>query len=76
LIEAAMAARARGVDVVFLDDAAERHLSEECLDEIADWMRVQLEGVTHGRFTGRILPSGREGLASVVAGEESTLFRG
>ena len=70
LIEAAMAARRRGVDVVLLDDAPDRALSEAELDAIAGWLTDRLVAVPDGRFTGRILPSHRAELASAVAGEE------
>lgn len=70
LIDAAMAARRRGVDVVLLDDAADRTLPEGDLDAIARWLAAQLETVPTGRFTGRLLPSGRGGLASAVVGDD------
>lgn len=76
LVDAAMAARRRGVDVVFLDDAPGHHLAEDTLDAIAHWMRGHMDRVVSGRFTGRILPPGRDALASAVTSEESTLFRG
>lgn len=70
MIEAAMAARRRGVDVVLLDDASDRVLSETELDAIAHWLASRLDAVPEGRFTGRILPHGRDGLASAVTGDE------
>jgi len=76
LTDAATAARRRGVDVVFLDDAPGHHLAEETLDAIVRWMHGHLDRIGSGRFTGRILPPGRGALASAVAGDESTLFRG
>ncbi len=68
LVAAAMDARARGVDVTLLDDA--RHPIDEAeLDRIARWMQAQLTPLRSGGFTGRILPAGRDGVASVVAGD-------
>lgn len=75
MIEAAMAARRRGVDVVLLDDAPDRVLSDTELDEIVRWLADRLAAVPAGRFTGRILPAGRSGLASAVAGEEVAELR-
>lgn len=69
LTAAAMDARSRGVDVTLLDDA--RHPIDDAeLDRIARWMQAQLEPLRAGSFTGRILPTGRDGIASVVAGDD------
>lgn len=76
MIEAAMAARRRGVDVVLLDDASDRVLSETELDAIARWLADRLDAVPEGRFTGRILPRGRDGLASAVTGDEVAELQG
>jgi hypothetical protein len=70
LIEAAMSARRRGVDVVLLDDAGARALDDDALHAIAVWMADRLDTVHEGRFTGRVLPGGREALASVVVGDD------
>jgi len=70
LIEAAMSARRRGVDVVLLDDAGERALDDDALHAVAVWMADRLDTVREGRFTGRVLPGGREALASVVVGDD------
>ena len=75
MIEAAMAARRRGVDVVLLDDAPDRALTDTELDEIVRWLAGRLAAVPTGRFTGRILPAGRTALASAVAGEEVAELR-
>lgn len=74
LVDVAAAARRRGVDVVLLDDAAELQLDDLDLDAISAWMAAQLVGVGEGRFTGRILPAGRGGLASAVHGAESVVL--
>lgn len=69
LVAAAMDARARGVDVTLLDDA--RHpIADDELDRIAGWMAARLAPLRTGGFTGRILPAGRDGVASAVAGDE------
>ena len=65
-----MEARRRGVDVVLIDDSPDHELSEDELDQIAEWMAGRLAEETEGRFTGRILPAGRRAVASVVSGEE------
>lgn len=70
LVPAAMEARRRGVDVVLIDDSPDHELSEDELDQIAEWMAGRLAEATEGRFTGRILPAGRRAVASVVSGEE------
>lgn len=69
LIAAAMDARARGVDVTLLDDARHR-IDDAELERIARWMQTRLVRLDAGRFTGRILPPGRDAVASVVAGDE------
>jgi signal transduction histidine kinase len=75
MIEVAMAARRRGVDVVLLDDAPDRVLTDAELDEVVHWLADRLAAVPAGRFTGRILPEGRAALASAVAGEEVAELR-
>jgi len=76
LVSAARRARARGVDVVLLDDAAAEHIEEGELGAIAHWMAALLDEVGGGTFTGRILPADRRGRASATSGEDATLFRG
>ncbi len=72
LTRAVMAARRRGVDVMLLDDGPA--LDETELAAMVDWMRGELEQAASGRFTGRILPEGRETRASVVLGDTSRSF--
>lgn len=74
LVEAAMAARIRGVDVCLLDDADHR-IDEPTLERIAGWLADQLDGVQAGQFVGRILPAGRDGVAGAVAGAHSAVLR-
>lgn len=65
LIDAAMRARVRGVDVVLLDDAGADDLEEAAVDSITAWMRTHLDGAD-ARVVGRLLPAGRELAAQVV----------
>jgi len=67
LLGAAMTARRRGIDVVLLDDG-DAELSDGDLDTIAHWLTAGLQEVGSGPFIGRILPTGRAGLASMVSG--------
>ena len=66
LVDAAMAARGRGVDVALFDDPEERAFSEPELDAIATWLADRLDEIAEGRFTGRILPAGRRAAASAA----------
>lgn len=74
LIATAMSARARGIDVTLLDDAP-HPIDDAELDRIVRWMSTHLDPLPAGSFTGRILPAGREGIASVVAGDEVAVLR-
>lgn len=66
--------RARGVDVVLLDDADEP--PEGALaDAIAVWMAERI-ATARGRVVGRLLPSGRAERARVTVDGETTGFRG
>ncbi len=65
LIEAAMRARTRGVDVVLLDDSGEGGIEPALTVEIADWMTERLDAADE-RFVGRLLPPGRPFAAQVV----------
>ncbi len=74
LVDAARLARMRGVDVVLLDDAQHSPLRPEDVASVNSWMAEQLTNVPVGRFTGRILPRGREDIATIVvnASDEET----
>ena len=74
LTGAVRAARERGVDVVLLDDG-DGTAPDDLVDEIARWMAPLVEGA-RARVVGRMLPPGRQAVATVVADEETTLFRG
>jgi hypothetical protein len=65
VVDAAFAARARGVDVSLLDDGPPR-IAASILDRIARWIADELDDAEGGTVTARILPAGRSDLASVV----------
>lgn len=66
LIEAAAAARARGIDVALFDDPDARELPGEALDEVVSWLAARLDETREGRFTGRVLPPDRAAWASAA----------
>ncbi|TQJ30788.1 ATP-binding protein [Microbacterium sp. SLBN-146] len=71
---AVRAARARGVDVVLLDDG-DGSASDVLVDEVARWMAPLVDGARQ-RVLGRLLPAGRSTIATIVTDDETTLFRG
>lgn len=75
LLDTAMAARGRGVDVALFDDPEGRDLSEPELQRIVEWMSERLTEVAEGRFTGRVLPAGREAVASAATDERAAELR-
>lgn len=75
LIEAAMRARTRGVDVVLLDDSGEGGIEPALTVEIADWMTERLDAADE-RFVGRLLPPGRPFAAQVVVDGRALTFVG
>jgi len=77
LVGAARAARLRGVDVVLLDDGPGRELPEATLTALHRWMADELSSIPRdGRFTGRILPTGRGGIASAVTADRAEIYPG
>lgn len=62
---AARGARARGVEVVLLDDRSEP-LSEEQLAPLRLRVAERLEAVESGRIVARLLPAGRDELLTIV----------
>ncbi|MEC5152196.1 hypothetical protein [Cryobacterium sp. GrIS_2_6] len=68
VIRAARAARLRGVDVTLLDDSGGR--PPEALAAVADIVAGQLDLLDSDRLTARLLPPGRDDVASLVV--EST----
>jgi signal transduction histidine kinase len=73
LIEAAMRARTRGVDVVLLDDSGEGGVEPALTTEIAAWMTERLDAADE-RFVGRLLPPGRPFAAQVVVDGRALTF--
>lgn len=71
---AVRAARARGVDVVLLDDG-DGSASDGLVDEVARWMAPLVDSARE-RVLGRLLPPGRSAIATIVTDDETTLFRG
>jgi len=67
VITAARSARLRGVEVVLLDDSGDAVLGESELERASAAIVEVLSSSLDGRVTARILPSGREILATVVA---------
>ncbi|NQX28337.1 hypothetical protein HQQ81_13400 [Microbacteriaceae bacterium VKM Ac-2854] len=66
LLSAVRAARLRGVDVVLLDDS-DGDIAEGALDRVATTAARTLGDVGFGRVTIRLLPPGREAVATIVA---------
>ena len=58
-------ARARGAVVVLLDDRREP-LSEHATTTVERILRQELSGLSEGRLTARLLPPGREAIATIV----------
>lgn len=69
LRSAVRAARLRGVDIVLLDDS-DGELAEEALDRVAATASGTLREVGFGRVTIRLLPPGRNAVATIVADME------
>jgi signal transduction histidine kinase len=77
---AAALARARGVEVVLTDDGGENASLDQHLEQILTWMSDTLDALEKGKFTGRIVPSGTDLLATIVTetpdgNEQLLLFR-
>jgi len=66
IMDAARAARLRGVDVVLLDDS-DGALDQADLDEFVRMVTRALTAATDGRVTARLLPPGRPVLGTLVA---------
>jgi signal transduction histidine kinase len=64
VIGAAKAARARGVAVTLLDDSADRPPAD--IAPVASAVAAVLDSADSGRVTARVLPAGREALATIV----------
>lgn len=69
LIAAAADARERGVDVALFDDPGNRSFTDADLTRLVSWLAERLDEVAEGRFTGRVLPAGRDAAASAATDE-------
>ncbi|BDZ48217.1 hypothetical protein GCM10025867_04580 [Frondihabitans sucicola] len=72
--EAATRARSRGVDVSLLDDRAGADVPPVVRERIEAALLEHLDAATSGRIVARLLPDGRDSIATVLAsdGEETT----
>lgn len=75
MIDAAMAARIRGVDVVLLDDAGDATPADADLPSITDWMSGELARAER-KFVGRLLPADRPHRAQALVDGRSSTFGG
>lgn len=66
VIAAARAARRRGVDVVLLDDSDPERLDPTDLAAIVASVTRALDETAHGRVVARLLPAGREDVATIL----------
>jgi hypothetical protein len=72
--EAATRARSRGVDVSLLDDRGGADVSPVIRERIETALVEHLDAATSGRIVARLLPDGRDSIATVLAsdGDETT----
>ena len=66
VVDAADAARRRGVDVVMLDDHGMDGVSPEEQTRIRHAVAGELDSVSHGSVTVRVLPPGRRALVTIL----------
>ncbi len=66
VVSAAAAARRRGVEVVLLDDRVNTPLPAAVGREVVAWIARGLDDAQTGAVTARVLPDGREALATLV----------
>jgi hypothetical protein len=66
IVEAARAARRRGVDVVLLDDSDPDSLAPHDLAVVIDQVEQTLRDTDEGRVVARLLPADRDGVATVL----------
>jgi multidrug efflux pump subunit AcrA (membrane-fusion protein) len=69
IIAAARSARARGVEVTLIDDHGDD--SSPDLTAVIERVTEELDSVSSGRFTARVLPEGRGDLATIVVDSET-----
>jgi hypothetical protein len=73
ITDAASRARARGVDVSLLDDRQGAEVPHQVRERIEAAVVEHLDAATSGRVVARLLPDGRESVATVLASDgEST----
>ncbi|KQQ28800.1 MULTISPECIES: hypothetical protein [unclassified Frondihabitans] len=71
--DAATRARARGIDVSLLDDRHGAEVSESVRERVESVVVEHLDAATGGRVVARLLPEGRDSVATVLASDgEST----
>lgn len=66
VVEAAREARRRGVDVVLLDDSEPGGVEPADLEAVVEELSAALARTTEGRVVARLLPPGREGVATLL----------
>jgi len=66
VIVAAREARRRGVEVVLLDDSDPESNDPEQLERVGTELATALDAAVDGRVTARLLPPGREAVATIV----------
>ncbi|WP_194836875.1 hypothetical protein [Nocardia sp. XZ_19_369] len=70
LLAAARAARARGVEVMLLDDGGLESAPTPLSTRVREVATRELDNTTHGQVTVRVLPPGRHNLATVLVDEK------
>lgn len=67
VVTAAREARRRGVEVVLLDDGGAAPRDPAALAAVGTALATALDAATDGRVTARLLPPGRDALATIVS---------
>ncbi|MBU3062142.1 hypothetical protein KO481_11470 [Nocardia sp. NEAU-G5] len=75
LVRAAREARARGVALTLLDDGGMGSVAPRVRETIVKTAVAELDSVTEGRVTVRVLPPGRGSIATIVSVEPDTYRR-
>lgn len=70
ILDAAQAARARGVRVTLLDDGALDHADPALVAHVRNTVAAHLDNVPFGRITARVMPPGRETICTIAATTE------
>jgi hypothetical protein len=74
LAAAATRARERGVEVALLDDS-EGNITPDAERAVVSAMVAELDRMRSGQFTGRVLPAGRDRVATIVIHEQDDTRR-